>query len=68
MLGLIIISYQLSTKVFISKLNFTKKQNYDGDKKILLYRMHVLKNKIDKTWLSQKLDTFKIKCKELFLK
>ena len=35
---------------------------------ILLNRLHVLNGKIDKTWLNLSLGSFKIKCKELFLK
>ena len=37
-------------------------------KSILLNRMYVLNNRIDKTWLSLSLDTFKVKSKDLFLK
>ena len=34
---------------------------------ILLNQMCVLNNKIDKSWLSLRIDTFKVKCKDLFL-
>ena len=49
------------------KIAFTKNQRYDVGKNILLDRFCDLNNKIDKEWLNQSLNTFKIKCKALFL-
>ena len=45
---------------------FFKRQNYDVGKNILLNRMHSLNNMIDKSWLNLSLDSFKVKCKNLF--
>ena len=35
---------------------------------ILLNRLHILNNKIEKSWLNLSLESYKVKCKELFLK
>ena len=48
--------------------NIIKQQNYDVGKIIILNRMHVLNNKIDKSWLNLSLNSYKVKFKELFLK
>ena len=34
----------------------------------LLNRMHILNNKIDKNWINLTVETYKVKCKEKFLK
>ena len=47
--------------------NFFQRQNYDSGKNILLNRLAHLNDKIEKSWLEQSLNTFKIKCKQLFL-
>ena len=52
----------------VSKINFIKRQNYDAGKNILLNRMHLLNNKIDKNWLDLSLNSIKLKCKDLFMK
>ena len=49
-----------------TKLNFFRRQNYDAGKNILLYRLPIINNKIDKSWLNLGLDSYKVKCKELF--
>ena len=60
------LNFQLVDNVRETKLNFIKRQNYDVGKNILLNRMQVLNNKIDKNWLNLSLDSYKIKCKKLF--
>ena len=62
------LNFQLVDKERISKINFIKRQNYDVGKNILLNRMHVLNNKIDENWLDLSLNSFKLKCKDLYLK
>ena len=47
--------------------SFTKRQNYDVGKNILINRMHILNGKIDKNWINLSLNTYKVKCKEKFL-
>ena len=49
------------------KIVFLKDQTYDVGKNILLNRFCELNNMIDKNWLSLSLETFKIKCKSIFL-
>ena len=45
----------------------TVRQNYESGKNILLNRFAHLNDKIEKSWLEQSMNTFKIKCKQLFL-
>ena len=40
---------------------------YEAGKNILLNRFAELNNKIDKSWLNLSLETYKVKCKSLFL-
>ena len=62
------LNFQLVDNARATKLNFIKRHNYDVGKNILLNRMHVLNNKIDKRWLNLSLDYYKIECKKLFLR
>ena len=48
-------------------MKFIKNQNYDVGKNILLNRFCDLNDLIDKTWMNLSLETYKIKCKALFL-
>ena len=50
-----------------TKMTFVRIQRFDVGKNILLNRFYDLNNLIDKQWLSLSLETFKIKCKALFL-
>ena len=50
-----------------AKMSFFKRQKYDVGKNILVNRLHILNDKIEKNWINLKLDSYKIKCKELFL-
>ena len=61
------LNFQLFDNVKSTKLVFIKRQNFDIGKNILLNRLHELNNKIEKQWLELSLETFKIKCKNLFL-
>ena len=47
--------------------NFFSRQNYESGKNILLNRFAHLNGKIEKSWLELSLDSFKVKCKQLFL-
>ena len=47
--------------------NFIKTQNYCVGQNILLNRLCVLNDWIEKTWLDLSLQSYKIKCKEEFL-
>ena len=60
-------NFQLYDNERCSKITVTKNQRYDVGKNILLNRFCILNNKIDKEWLNLSLNTYKIKCKELFL-
>ena len=45
-----------------------KRQNYDVGENALPNRMHELNNMIEKNWLNLNLESYKVKCKDLFLK
>ena len=51
----------------LSKIIFIKNQNYEVGNNILLNRLHELKNRIDKSWMQLSLESFKVKCKAMFL-
>ena len=61
------LNFQLYDNERITKLTFIKHQRYDVGKNILLNRFTDLNNMIDKNWLNLSLETFKVKCKSLFL-
>ena len=61
------LNFQLYANERTRKLTFTKMQRYDVGKNILLNRFHDLNNKIDKDWLNVSLETYKTRCKLLFL-
>ena len=60
-------NFQYNQNQRIKHSNFFIRQNYDSGKNILLNRLAHLNDKIEKSWLDQSLNTFKIKCKQLFL-
>ena len=60
-------NFQYNQSQRIKHSNFFIRQNYDSGKNILLNRLAHLNDKIEKSWLDQSLNTFKIKCKQLFL-
>ena len=62
------LNFQLYDNERNRNLTFTKNQRYDVGKNILLNRFCELNNMIPKDWLSLSLDTYKTKCKTLFLK
>ena len=61
------LNFQLYDNERATKMTFIKHQRYDVGKNILLNRFTDLNNMIDKTWLTLSLETFKVKCKSLFL-
>ena len=61
------LNFQLNQNPRIKHANFFTRQNYDTGKNIMLNRLSHLNDKILKSWLDLSLDTFKVKCKELFL-
>ena len=61
------LNFQLADNERATKLSFIRRQNYDVGKNILLNRLHVLNDKIDKNWINLSLNSYKMKCKELFL-
>ena len=61
------LNFQLNQNPRIKHANFFTRQNYDTEKNIMLNRLSHLNDKILKSWLDLSLDTFKVKCKELFL-
>ena len=60
-------NFQYNQNPRIQHANFFARQKYDTGKNHLLNRLAHLNNKIEKNWLDQSLDTFKIKCKRIFL-
>ena len=60
-------NFQLNQNPRLNHANFIIRQHYDLGKNILLNRLAHLNGKIEKSWLEQSLDTFKVKCKQLFL-
>ena len=61
------LNFQLNQNPRIQTLNFFTRQKYDVGKNILLNRFSHLNNKINISWLELSLDSFKVKCKALFL-
>ena len=61
------LNFQLNQNQRMTHANFYKMQNYDSGKNILLNRLAHINDKIEKSWLDLSLDTFKVKCKKLFL-
>ena len=62
------LNFQIADNRRSTKFNFIKNQKYDVGKNILLNRMHILNDKIEKNLLNLTLSSYKVKCKELFLK
>ena len=60
-------NFQLNQNQRIKHANFLSRQHYDTGKNIMLNRFAHLNNKIETSWLQLSLDSFKIKCKALFL-
>ena len=60
-------NFQLYENDRLRKIVFTKNQRFEVGKNILLNRLCDLNNMIDKDWLNLSLNTFKVKCKTLFL-
>ena len=61
------LNFQLCDNERSRKLSYFKSQNYEVGKNILFYRFACLNNLIDKQMLELSLNSFKIKCQELFL-
>ena len=61
------LNFQLNMNPRIQHVYFFTRQNYDTGKNIMLNRFAHLNNKIETSWLQLSLDSFKIKCKALFL-
>ena len=64
----VLLNFQLYDNERAQKLVFLKDQKYEAGKNILLNRFTELNNMIDKDWLNLSLETFKIKCKTIFLR
>ena len=61
------LNFQLNTNERLAKLSFHKMNNYEVGKNILLNRLTELNNKIEKSWLELSFESYKVKCKQLFL-
>ena len=61
------LNFQLCDNARSTKLIFTKRESFEVGKNILLNRLHKLNNLIEKEWLNLTFNTYKVKCKELFL-
>ena len=62
------LNFQLYDNERSQKLVFLEDRKYEAGKNILLNRFTELNNMIDKNWLNLSLETFKIKCKSIFLR
>ena len=60
-------NFQLNQNLRLNHANFFTRQNYESGKNILLNRLAHLNGKIEKSWLEKSLDSFKVRCKQLFL-
>ena len=61
------LNFQLNQNQRLNHANFFSRQQYESGNNILLNRLAHLNGKIEKSWLTQSIDTFKVKCKKLFL-
>ena len=61
------LNFQLNQNTRILHLNFFDRHKYEAGKNTLLNRLSHLNHKIEKQWLDLSLNTFKVKCKKLFL-
>ena len=61
------LNFQLNLNTRVTHANFFNRQNYEIGNNILLNRLSHLNNKIEKSWLDLSLDSFRVKCKQLFL-
>ena len=61
------LNFQLNQNQRLQHANFFLRQNYESGKNILLNRLAHLNGKIEKSWLELSLDSFKVRCKHLFL-
>ena len=55
------INFQFNQNQKINHANFFSRQCYDTEKNILLNRLSHLNDKIEKSWLEQSIDTYKVK-------
>ena len=61
------LNFQIADNGRSTRLKFIKRQNYNVGKNILLNRLHILNDKIEKNWINLTMNSYKVKCKELFL-
>ena len=61
------LNFQLNDNQRSTKISFHRMQSYDVGKNILINRLSELNNKIEKSWLNLSWNSYKVKCKELFL-
>ena len=61
------LNFQIADNRRSTKFKFIKNQKYDVGKNILLNRMHILNDKVEKNLIDLTLTSYKVKCKELFL-
>ena len=61
------LNFQLNQNPRMHHVNFFQRQNYEAGKNVLLNRLSHINDKILKSWLELSLETFKVKCKKLFL-
>ena len=60
-------NFQLNQNQRLTHANFFIRQNYESGKNILLNRLAHLNGKIENSWFELSLNSFKVKCKQLFL-
>ena len=57
------LNFQIVNNDRESKMKFLKRHNYDVGKNILLNRLTIINNKIEKKWFNLSLETYKVICK-----
>jgi hypothetical protein len=62
------LNFQLVDNERSEYLAFTKNEKFRVGSNILINRLAVLNGQIRKDWLNLSMDSFKVKCKELYLK
>ena len=60
-------NFQLNQNQRLNHVNYFSRSNYESGKNILLNRLAHLNGKIQKPWLELSIDSFKVRCKQLFL-
>ena len=61
------LNFQQITNARKGTLSFIKDNNYKIGLNLMCNRLNVINNKIDSGWMSESYDTYKVRCKGIFL-